>query len=75
MTAEEIIADLTRAWVERAVPGDPATADAAVAYALASYAGGASVSEACEGARRMAASRSRHPSCTPGGHRRLRAAS
>ncbi|HET9078503.1 MAG TPA: hypothetical protein VFN68_16320 [Acidimicrobiales bacterium] len=75
MTAELILADAVRDWVVRVLPGDPDAADAAVAYALASFAAGASVSESCEAARRMALSRSRHPSSMAAGRGRLRAAS
>ena len=75
MTAELIIAEVVREWVERVVPGDPATADAAVAYAVESFAGGASVTGACEEARRMAICRSHHPSSMAASRGRLPAAS
>ena len=62
MTAEEIIAQVVREWTGTVMPGDRSTADAAVVYALESFAGGASVTEACEEARKMVMCRSRHPS-------------
>ncbi len=65
MTAEMIIAEMVRDWTRRTLPGDTAAADAAVAYALESFAGGASASEACEEARKMVLCRSRHPSAMP----------
>ncbi len=75
MTAELIIADAVRNWTETIVPGDSATADAAVRYAIEAFAGGASVTEACEGARRMVICRSHHPSVMGSGRGRMAAAS
>lgn len=75
MTAELVIADVVRKWTEEVMPGDAATADAAVVYALESFAAGASVTEACEETRRMVVCRSHHPSCMPRHRGRLAAAS
>lgn len=75
MTAELIIADAVRKSTETIMPGDPATAEAAVRYAIGTFAGGASVTEACEGARQMVMCRSRHPSVTGAGGGRMAAAS
>ena len=65
MSAELVLAEQVQSWVERVVPGDRWLADAAVARALTSFAGGASVSEACQEARRLVESRLRHPSSPP----------
>ena len=65
LTAELVIADMVREWTGRTLPGDPGAADAAVNFALESFAAGASVSEACGTARRMVMCRSRHPSTRP----------
>ena len=62
MTAELIIADSVREWTSKVLPGDTAAADAAVTYALGSFAAGGSVREACEAARSMVLCRARHPS-------------
>lgn len=65
MSAELVLAEQVRYWVERVAPGERLLADAAMAKALASYAGGASVSEACQEARRLVECRLRHPSSPP----------
>jgi hypothetical protein len=62
---ELVLAGQVKSWVERVAPGETDLCDAAVARALASYDGGASVSEACEEARRLVACRMRHPSFSP----------
>ena len=62
MCAELTLAETVTAWVERSLPGDEEAVQAAVALALRSYAGGASVGESCELARRLIASWSHHPS-------------
>ena len=59
---ELIIAGMVRDWVARALPNDRAAADVAAAYAVHAYTQGASVSEACEEARRLIGSWIRHPS-------------
>ena len=65
MLPELVVAGQTKSWVERVAPGQKDLRDAAVARALASYAGGASVSEAGQEARRFVACRMRHPSFSP----------
>jgi hypothetical protein len=60
--AEVTLANSVREWCERVAPGDEATSRAGVETALCLYASGASVSEACDRARRMVFSRLRHPS-------------
>ncbi len=59
---ELILANAVRDWAERVAPGDEATIRAAVETALYLFASGASVSEACEEARKRTLSRLRHPS-------------
>lgn len=65
MTHEELLAGVVREWAEREWPGESAAAQAAAAVALRCYAGGASVSEACQQARCFAESWARHPSHWP----------
>jgi len=48
-------------WAQQHYPDDPRAADMAVSVALSSYAGGASLAEACEHARAFAVSWSHHP--------------
>ena len=74
-TPELMVADSVHRWVDDVLPGDSAAADAAVGLAVRSYAGGASVREACEEARRFVGSWSRHPSHQRGNEIALRAAS
>jgi hypothetical protein len=62
---ELVLAGQVKSWVEKVAPGERQLCEAAMARALASYAGGASVSEACEEARRLVACRMRHPSFSP----------
>ena len=62
METELIIADTVRRWAREVLPDQPVAADAAAALAIRCYAGGASVAEACEEARRFVGSWSRHPS-------------
>lgn len=64
-SAEVILANAVKDWVEKIVPGDEPTAEAAVSTALALFVQGASVSEACQEARRRVLSRLRHPSYVP----------
>jgi len=74
MSAELVLAEQVQWWVERVAPGRRLLAEAAVAEALTSFAAGASVSEACEEARRLVESRLRHPSSEPASGRRSLAA-
>jgi hypothetical protein len=62
MSAELVLAEQVQWWVERVAPGRRLLAEAAVAEALISFAAGASVSEACEEARRLVESRLGRPS-------------
>jgi hypothetical protein len=62
VSAELIVAAEVRCWVDQVAPGERLLADAAVAKALTSYVGGASVSESCQEARRLVGCRRRHPS-------------
>ena len=62
MTNELLLAGLVREWLEDLLPGEPAAADGAVDVAMRRYAGGASVSDACQDARAFARSWARHPS-------------
>ena len=62
MTTELIIADVVRRWTSEVLPDAPEAADAAATLAVRWYSGGASVSEACQEARRFVGSWSRHPS-------------
>jgi len=55
------LVEVVRAWVNQEVPGEPATADRAVAVAVAAYARGASVTEACQETRAFLGSWARHP--------------
>lgn len=48
-------------WTRHQYPAEPRVAERAVAMALSSYAGGASVAEACESARAFVASWAHHP--------------
>ena len=57
MSAELVLAEQVQWWVEQVAPGRRLLAEAAVAEALTSFAAGASVSEACEEARRLVESR------------------
>jgi hypothetical protein len=50
-----------RDWTRQQCPDDPRVADRAAALALSSYAGGASVAEACEQVRAFVASWAHHP--------------
>ncbi len=59
---ELMLANAVRDWAERMAPGDRATIESGVESALYLYASGASVSEACEEARKRVLSRLRHPS-------------
>ena len=61
------IAHMVRNWACRVLPEEPAVADAAVMVAIRAYAGGASISEACDEGRKFMGSWARHPS-----HCRLR---
>ena len=65
MSAELVLAEQVQWWVERVAPGRRRLAEAAVAEALTRFAGGASVSEACEEARRLVDSRLRLLSSDP----------
>jgi hypothetical protein len=62
MTEELWLTGWVREWAERALPGDRRAADRAVALAVAAYAGGASLAEACATGQHVIASCSRHPS-------------
>jgi hypothetical protein len=62
MSAEQELIAQVRGWASRRLPGEPKVAGAAVAAAMYAYAGGASVAEACEQARVLIESWSRHPS-------------
>lgn len=64
MTAEFVLAEMVRGWAESRFPNDPGAAALAALAAERAYSGGASVSEACERARHVLYSRSRHPSLT-----------
>lgn len=64
-TAEATIARAVRDWTETVIPGDQGAADAAAAFALGSFAAGASPTDACEQARTMVVCRSHHPSRLP----------
>lgn len=59
---ELVLANAVRDWAQRVAPGDDATVRSAVETALYLFASGASVSEACEEARKRVLSRLRHPS-------------
>ena len=75
MSAELVLAEQVQWWVERVAPGQRRLAEAAVAKALTSFAAGASVSEACEEARRLVESRLRHLASPTAVQRSLAAAS
>ena len=62
MTNETVLVELVRALVDQEFPGEPATSERAVAVAMAAYAQGASVTEACRQARGFLGSWARHPS-------------
>ena len=64
VTAETILVNMVEEWAVREVPRDPDVAAKAAALALQCYVGGASVSEACEEARRFVRCWMRHPSRT-----------
>ena len=49
-----------RDWTRQQCPDDPRVADRAAALALSSYAGGASVAEACEQVRAFVANHPAH---------------
>lgn len=59
---ELLVADTVRRWAEASFPAIPVVADTAVDAALAAFAGGASVSEACREGRRNIDCCRRHPS-------------
>ncbi len=61
MEHDLVLARAVREWVEHELPGDRCAARGAVEVALASYSGGASVSEASEVARRFVSSWLHHP--------------
>jgi hypothetical protein len=61
MIPEPLMAELVRAWSDQLCRTDRTAADRAVATAMRSYAGGASLSEACREARRFNQSWARHP--------------
>ncbi|GEM_PF-1379664 len=61
MDNEIALAGVVRDWAQRQCPHDPSVAEGAVTVALSSFAGGASVSEACERAHAFVASRVCHP--------------
>lgn len=69
MTDELVVARMVRAWSARVLPDEPEAVDRAVAAAVRSYAGGASVGEAFGVARRFLWAWTHHPS-----HRRVAAA-
>lgn len=51
MDLEVALAEAVRDWTRARCPGEPSVAERATAVALDSYAGGASVAEACQQAR------------------------
>lgn len=62
----ELVLDrAVRDWVETIDPGDDCLAHRAVQAAVAAWTAGASVPEACEEARKLVLSRTRHPSQSP----------
>ncbi len=61
MDMEVALAETVRDWARVNYPGEPSVASGAVAVALDSYAGGASIAEACEEARTYVASWMDHP--------------
>ena len=76
MCVELVLTEQVQAWVARVAPQERGLREAAIDRALTTYAGGASVSEACQEARRFVRGRLRHPSCPRRGQKeRLPAAS
>jgi hypothetical protein len=61
VSAELVLSEQVRASVARVAPHAPRLIDALVERALTTYAAGASVSEACEEARRLVGCWTRHP--------------
>ena len=71
MDIEVGLAETVRDWARANYPGEPSVASGAVAVALDSYAGGASIAEAWEEARTYVASWMHHPPNSgnrPGSH-------
>jgi len=62
VTNEMLLAEFVRAWVDQEFPDEPATADRAVAVAVAAYERSASVSDACRQTCAFLGSWARHPS-------------
>lgn len=76
MDVELALAGSVWDWTRQQCPGDRRVADRAVTLALHSYAGGASVAEACEQVRAFVSSWVHHPSHLGlGQSRQLRVAS
>lgn len=61
MDVEVALADTVRDWARANCPGEPSVTSGAVATALNSLAGGASIAEAYEQARTFVASWQHHP--------------
>jgi len=59
---EELLAHIVQAWAAEMLPEEPQAEAAAAQVAVSAYMGGASVSEACYGARTLLGSWARHPS-------------
>ena len=61
LTNEQVLSEAVRSWVEVVLPGDAAAVDCAAGVARAAYREGATVSDACERARSLVESWTRHP--------------
>jgi hypothetical protein len=61
MDVELVLAGSVWDWARQRCPNEPQVAKRAVGVAMNSYAGGASVAEACEEARAFVASWTSHP--------------
>ena len=61
MDVELALVESVRDWTREQCPNDSRVVDRAAALALSSYAGGASVAEACEQVRALVASWAHHP--------------
>ena len=72
MDVELALAGSVRDWTREHCPEDPHVVGRAVAMALTSYAGGASVAEACEQARAFVASWVHHPARVEAAHKEQR---
>ncbi len=72
MDVEFALAGSVWDWTRQHCPDDPHVAERAVAIAMSSYAGGASVAEACEQARAFVASWVHHPARVEAAHKEQR---